>query len=43
MAEEEEVKGACPANDNGSPSGEPVDPAFGGLPKPSADSLLAQG
>ena len=26
MAEEEEVKGACPANDNGSPSGEPVDP-----------------
>jgi hypothetical protein len=26
MAEEKEVKGAGPANDNGSPSGEPIDP-----------------
>jgi hypothetical protein len=23
---EEEVKGACPANDNGLPGGEPIDP-----------------
>jgi hypothetical protein len=26
MSEKKEVKGAGPANDNGSPSGEPVDP-----------------
>jgi hypothetical protein len=26
MAKEEEQKGLCPANDNGSPSGEPLDP-----------------
>ena len=26
MAEEEERKGRCPANDNGSHSGEPLDP-----------------
>jgi hypothetical protein len=26
MAEEEERKGPCPANDNGSPSGELLDP-----------------
>jgi hypothetical protein len=26
MAEEEEPKGLCPANDNGSRSGEPLDP-----------------
>jgi hypothetical protein len=26
MAEEEERKGSCPANDNGSPSGAPIDP-----------------
>ena len=42
MAKEEERKGPCPANDNGSHSGEPWILAFGGLPKPSADSLLAR-
>ena len=26
MAEEEERQGPCPANDNGLPSGEPLDP-----------------
>jgi broad specificity phosphatase PhoE len=26
MAKEDEPKGHCPANDNGSPSGEPLDP-----------------
>lgn len=42
MAKEEELKGPCPVNENGSHSGEPSIPAFGGLPKPSADSLPAR-
>jgi hypothetical protein len=42
MAEEEQRKGPYPANDNGSHSGEPSIPAFGGLPKQLADSLLAR-
>jgi hypothetical protein len=42
MAEEEEVKGACSANDNGSPSGEPVDPRIRRIAEAIGDSLLAR-
>jgi hypothetical protein len=38
MAEEEERQRPCPANDNGSSSGEPLDPRIGRIAKPSADS-----
>jgi hypothetical protein len=44
MAEEKEVKGACPPTTTDRPAANPSILAFGGLPKPSARQLArAQG